>query len=58
MSDLPEHVRKNREMWDADDHRWVAAGERAWAQRMPEWGIFHLPESTLHMLPADMSVHC
>jgi len=55
MSDLPEHVRKNREMWDAQAHKWVAAGERAWSLSAPEWGIFHVPESTLHMLPADMT---
>jgi len=55
MTDIPEHVRKNREMWDAQAHRWVAAGERAWTLSAPEWGIFHVPESTLHMLPADMT---
>ena len=55
MSDLPEHVQKNRAMWDAQAHKWVAAGERAWAQNAPAWGIFHVPESTLHLLPADMT---
>jgi len=55
MSDLPEHVRKNREMWDSQAHKWVAGGERAWVREAPAWGIFHVPESSLRMFPDDLA---
>jgi hypothetical protein len=38
--ELPEHVRANREYWDATADRWVAPGERAWAHNAPAWGAF------------------
>ena len=41
MSELPEHVARNREAWDADAEAWVEAGRRAWAQDEPEWGLWH-----------------
>ncbi|MEO8251141.1 MAG: class I SAM-dependent methyltransferase [Chloroflexota bacterium] len=55
VDDLPEHVRRNRETWDADAHEYVAAGERAWASAEPHWGIWHVPESQLRVLPADLA---
>ena len=48
---LPEHVLKNRALWDGIAHEWVAGGERAWADAEPSWGIWHIPESTLNLLP-------
>ena len=51
LDDLPEHVRRNRESWDADAHVYVAGGERGWASDEPRWGIWGVPESQLHLLP-------
>jgi SAM-dependent methyltransferase len=55
MSDLPEHVRRNRAAWDVMARDYVAAGERGWARRDPVWGIWHVPESELRMLPDDLA---
>ncbi|HYL59824.1 MAG TPA: class I SAM-dependent methyltransferase [Candidatus Acidoferrales bacterium] len=54
MSDLPEHVRKNRAKWDALAKEDASAGERSWASDTPAWGIWHVPEAELHMLPDDL----
>ncbi len=35
---------RNRACWDATARKWVEAGERAWAQEEPTWGIWHVPE--------------
>jgi hypothetical protein len=43
MSDLPEHVRKNRETWDKWANDYIAAGERGWAQEKPDWGMCRNP---------------
>ena len=51
---LPEHVARNRAHWDAMAERWVAGGERFWAQDEPTWGIWGVPESELHLLPDDL----
>jgi SAM-dependent methyltransferase len=54
MTNLPEHVRKNREKWDKQAAEYVASGERGWAQNAPTWGIWGVPESELHLLPEDL----
>src|SRR6476620_1299140 len=51
MSDLPEHVRRNREVWDRYAARYVEPGRRSWASDAPSWGIFGVPESELGVLP-------
>jgi SAM-dependent methyltransferase len=51
MSDLPEHVRRNRAKWDALAPVYAAAGERGWAENRPAWGIFRVPEEELRLLP-------
>jgi SAM-dependent methyltransferase len=53
MSELPEHVRRNRESWDSWAHEYVEAAERNWAAEDPTWGIWGVPESELRMLPED-----
>src|ERR1700722_12938306 len=55
MSDLPEHVRKNRAKWDDLAKADAAAGERSWKRDTPVWGIWHVPEAELHMLPDDLN---
>jgi SAM-dependent methyltransferase len=53
-TDLPEHVRRNRACWDALAAEYAPGGERAWAREEPTWGIWRVPESQLHVLPADL----
>jgi len=55
MSDLPEHVRKNRVKWDDLAKADATAGERSWKRDTPVWGIWHVPEAELHMLPDDLN---
>jgi SAM-dependent methyltransferase len=55
MSDLPEHVRRNRALWDDWAQKFVAAGEVAWAQDTPTWGIWRVPESQVGMFPEDLA---
>jgi ubiquinone/menaquinone biosynthesis C-methylase UbiE len=47
VSELPEHVQRNREEWDtwADDY--VKTGEQHWAADDASWGIWNVPESQL-----------
>jgi len=49
--DLPAYVQQNRVVWDALSSEYAAAGRRAWAEAEPTWGIWHLPEAELHVLP-------
>ncbi len=54
MTELPDHVRRNRAEWD----RWAAdyegPGHANWAAEAPSWGIWGVPESELRMLPDDL----
>lgn len=54
MTELPDHVRRNRAHWDSDYERWVAPGERSWASNDPRWGIWQIPEADVGMLPDDL----
>ncbi len=48
--ELPDHVRRNRSVWDRWAPDWVAAGERNWASSELTWGIWGVPESQLRMV--------
>ena len=55
--DLPDHVQRNRAVWDVWAAEYVVAGEREW-RSMPgseTWGIWAIPESTLGLLPPDLA---
>jgi SAM-dependent methyltransferase len=52
---LPEHVAVNRVHWDAQAPEWIAPAERNWVAAEPDWGIWGTPESTLRLLPEDMT---
>ncbi len=54
MNDLPEHVRRNREAWNAMAPNWVAAGERNWAEQELSLGVWSVPETELGLLPDDL----
>lgn len=51
MSELLEHVHKNRVKWDELAKEYAAAGERGWKRDAPVWGIWHVPEAELDMHP-------
>lgn len=55
MSDLPEHVRRNRAQWDEWARQYIADGEAAWARETPTWGIWGVPESQVGMFPDDLA---
>jgi SAM-dependent methyltransferase len=55
MNDLPEHVRRNRALWDDWAQKFAAAGERAWREDPPTWGIFSVPESEVGMFPDQVA---
>jgi SAM-dependent methyltransferase len=55
LSDLPEHVSKNRAHWDDVARHFVEAGERAWARTAPDWGIWHVPETELQIFPENLT---
>jgi len=49
-----EHVRRNRARWDVEAKSYVAAAERGWAREDPVWGIWHVAESQLNVIPANV----
>ena len=53
--DPPEHVKRNRDLWDRWAEDYAQVGARAWAGAEPSWRIWSVPESDLHVLPADLS---
>jgi len=55
MTDLPEHVQRNRAIWDNWAEQYVAPGERSWARDVPKWGIWGVAESQVGMLPDDLA---
>ena len=55
MSDLRDHVARNRVHWDALAPQYADAGERAWAKAEPAWGIWQIPETELQLLPERLA---
>jgi SAM-dependent methyltransferase len=55
MDELPEHVSRNRAVWDEWARKYAAAGERGWAESTPSWGIWSVPEQEVRMLPDDLA---
>ena len=55
MNELPEHVQRNRALWDDRARNYVASGKAGWAQATPDWGIWGVPESEVGMLPDDLA---
>ncbi|HEY0279776.1 MAG TPA: class I SAM-dependent methyltransferase [Solirubrobacterales bacterium] len=53
MPELPEHVTRNRAVWDALAPRYVEEGRRNWESEEPSWGIFSVPEREVGMLPRE-----
>src|SRR4249920_1912478 len=55
MSELPEHVRRNRAQWDEWAAEYEAPGRHNWSREEPAWGIWGVPESEVHMFPDDVT---
>jgi SAM-dependent methyltransferase len=52
LAGLNEHERRNRASWNQDAPRWIAAAEHNWAESCaPHWGMWHVPEAELGVLP-------
>ena len=56
LEELPDHVRRNRAEWDRWAADYVENGERSWrlGPGNETWGIWDIPEATLHLLPDDL----
>jgi len=50
-----DYVAINREVWDADAANWIAVGERLWNSDPPVWGNWGLSETSLRLLPSDLT---
>jgi SAM-dependent methyltransferase len=55
VTELPDHVARNRAHWDRHAEDWVEPGRRNWTAPEPSWGIWEIPESELRLLPADLA---
>lgn len=55
MTELPEHVRRNRAWWDEKAREYAAAGEESWRADAMRWGIWRVPESKLGLVPDDLA---
>jgi SAM-dependent methyltransferase len=55
MSELREHVVRNRAKWDGLAPQFVEAGERAWAREEPAWGIWEVPEAEVQVLSENLN---
>jgi SAM-dependent methyltransferase len=51
MSEMLEHVARNRTYWNDLARQYVEAGERSWAQEEPAWGIWKVPEAEVQVFP-------
>lgn len=50
-----DHLSINRAIWEDDAENWVATGERLWQLETPEWGNWGQPDTSLKLLPSDMT---
>ena len=55
MNELPEHVRRNRALWDDWARMYAASGEANWGRETPRWGIWGIPEPQVGILPEDLA---
>lgn len=54
MTDLPEHVARNRTFWNELAGKYVASGRKNWEREEPAWGIFNVPESQVGLFPEQL----
>jgi SAM-dependent methyltransferase len=51
VTEVPDHIRRNRAAWDVWAADYEDAGRRNWEQDEPSWGQWSVPESDLRMFP-------
>ena len=49
-----DHVARNRAAWNQWAADFVAPGENNWATDEPNWGIWGIPETELHVFPDEL----
>jgi SAM-dependent methyltransferase len=50
--ELSEHAKRNQAAWELEAPAYEEPGRRKWAGELePDWGIWHVPESELQVLP-------
>jgi SAM-dependent methyltransferase len=54
MTGTPEHVLRNRSVWDQWAPTYAEPGLRNWSAAEPSWGIWGIPEAQAGLLPADL----
>jgi SAM-dependent methyltransferase len=54
MAETPEHVLRNRALWNELAGEYEPDGREKWAAEEPTWGIWSIPESELGVLPAEL----
>jgi SAM-dependent methyltransferase len=55
MSELPDHVLRNRAVWDEWAAGYEAPGRSNWAQDEPSWGQWSVPEAQLQLFPETVA---
>jgi SAM-dependent methyltransferase len=55
VSELPDHVARNRVQWDQWASEYEEAGVQNWARDEPSWGIWGVPEPQVGMFPDDVA---
>jgi ubiquinone/menaquinone biosynthesis C-methylase UbiE len=54
MTDLPEHVARNRSAWDSFAEKYAVRGREQWERNEVNWGIYSVPEADVGMLPSSV----
>src|SRR3954452_10867970 len=54
MSELPDHVARNRRFWNDYAPKWVEPGREDWEVGEPRWGIWRVPEAEVGLVPAEL----
>jgi len=54
VTETPDHVLRNRVAWDRWAAEYAGPGRDNWAAAEPLWGIWHVPEAQLGLLPSGL----
>jgi SAM-dependent methyltransferase len=54
VTDVSDHVLRNRGAWDTWAMEFEEGGHRAWAQAEPRWGLWDILESEARLFPDDV----
>jgi ubiquinone/menaquinone biosynthesis C-methylase UbiE len=54
VTDLPDHVARNRTAWDSFAAKYAILGREQWQRNEVTWGIYSVPEAEVGMLPSSV----